>query len=303
MIRVTKLHSDEADIDEALVRRLLAHQMPRWAGLPLQLVEPIGTDNVMIRLGDALVLRLPRTEAAATGIDKEQRLLPRLAPELPVAVPTPVGAGEPGFGYPWPWSVSAWTAGDNPRPGEADAALAADLADFVNALRDIDTFRLAAKGPLHHYRADSIQLRDEVTRRCIAECPRPIDSARVARAWDGARQVADFASAPVWMHSDLHPGNILVRNGRLASVIDWGGLALGDPAVDLSVAWTLLTPQTRPAFRARVGLDDDCWRRGMAWALSVAVVALPYYIHTNAQITAWARYAIGQVVDDVLDSD
>jgi len=299
-MRIKKLHADEFDIDDDLVRRLLASQMPQWADLPLRVAEPIGADNVMIRLGDTLALRLPRTEGAAEGTRKEQELVPRIAAHLPVQVPVPVAVGEPDHGYPWPWSVYPWIAGRNPDPGEAGAELAGDLADFVHALRGVDTFGMAAEGPLHSYRADSIQLRDAATQQCIEECAGLIDTGLTARAWDEAKRVPDFDGPPVWMHSDVHPGNLLVHDGRLAAVIDWGVLALGEPAVDCIVAWTLLTPESRPAFRARVAVDDDTWHRGRAWALSIALVALPYYVHTNARITAWSRYAIDQVVADVV---
>jgi len=124
----------------------------------------------------------------------------------------------------------------------------------------------------------------------------------VVRAWEQARRVAEFTGPPVWMHADLHPGNVLVRDGQLAAVLDWGGLALGDPALDCLVAWTLLSPLTRPTFRARVGVDEDAWWRGRAWALSIALVALPYYARTNTQITRWARYTIRQVVEDVVNT-
>jgi len=301
-VLVAKLHQDEFDIDEALVRRLLVGQVPQWAELPLRLVEPIGTDNVMIRLGDALAVRLPRIEAAAAGIIKEQQLVPRIAPHLPVAVPVPVGVGVPGQGYPWSWSVYRWVLGRNPEPGEADLRLAGELADFVRALRGVDTFGLTAEGPLHSYRADPIQLRDTVTRAGIDDCAGLLDTVGVVRAWEQARRVAEFTGPPVWMHADLHPGNLLVRDGHLAAVLDWGGLALGDPALDCLVAWTLLSPLTRPTFRARVGVDEDAWWRGRAWALSIALVALPYYARTNTQITRWARYTIHQVVEDVVNT-
>jgi aminoglycoside phosphotransferase (APT) family kinase protein len=300
-MRIEKLHADELDIDEDLVRQLLSGQMPQWADLPLRLAEPIGTDNVMIRLGDTLMLRLPRTEDAADSTRKEQQLVPRIAPYLPVEVPVAVGIGQPGPGYPLPWSVFRWIAGRNPEPGEADLELTERLADFVKALREIDTFGLTAEGPLHSYRADSIQLRDEATRRSIKECEGLIDTARASRAWDVARRVPDHDGPPAWMHSDVQPGNLLVRDGRLAAVIDWGGVALGDPAVDCIVAWTLLNPQTRPMFREHADVDEATWDRGRAWALSIALVALPYYVDSNEQITAWSRYAIDQVIADVLE--
>jgi len=298
-MRVVKLHNDEVDIDEVLVRRLLGAQMPQWAALPLHLVDPAGTDNVMIRLGGTLVVRLPRTASAAAGVDKEQRLVPRLAPLLPVAVPAPLGFGVPDAGYPWHWSVSPWLVGLPATPGVADGRLAVQLAEFVSALRTIDTFGLAAEGSLHSYRADPLARRDEDTRDCIQQCRDLLDIRCVTAAWNQSVDVEDYTGQPVWMHADLQPGNLLIGEGRLSAVIDWGGLALGDPAIDCLVAWTLLTPSTRPTFRSRVGVDDATWARGRAWALSIALVALPYYVHTNRQITAWARHTITQTVQDI----
>lgn len=306
-MRVTRLHDDGTPIDEALVRGLLRDQLPQWAELPLALVEPSGTDNVMVRLGDALVMRLPRTASAAAGVEKEEHLVPRIAGELPVAVrdrvalPVPVGFGEPAAGYPWPWGVYPWVAGRNPAPEDASDELAADLAGFARALRGVDTFGLQAVGPLHSYRADSLQLRDDITRQCIGACAGLLDTDEVARAWDQLKEVPDYDGEPVGMHSDLQPGNLLITGGRLAAVIDWGGVALGDPAVDCMVAWNLLTAATRPAFRERVDVDDATWSRGRAWAFSVALVALPYYRDTNEQITRYSRYAIEQVLADVGD--
>lgn len=294
-----RLHRGEFVIGDVLVDRLLATQMPQWAGLPRRPVEPPGTDNVMIRLGETLAARLPRTEQAAAALVKEQRLLPRLAAHVPVAIPAPAGFGAPGFGYPWPWSVCSWVPGRNPEPGEADITLARDLADFVRSLHRAGTFGLKSEGLLHSYRADSIQLRDAITRRSIDKCDGLLDRAEVRETWDRARRVPEFSGPHVWAHADLHPGNLVMRGGRLAAVIDWGSLILADPAIDCMAAWTLLGPDTRPEFRARACVDDGTWLRGRAWSLSIALVALPYYIHSNQQITKWARYAIRQVVEDI----
>ena len=286
-------------IDNALVDRLLAKQMPQWATLSRRLVEPLGSDNVMIRLGDTLAMRLPRTHQASAALNKEQQFLPRLAPHLPLEIPAPLAFGEPDSSYPCSWSVCPWFVGRNPEPGEAGIALAGDLAAFVRTLHGIDTFGLKSKGPLHSYRAASIRLRDEITRKSIEECEGLIDRKQLAKIWAQVKRVEDFAGPYVWTHSDLHPGNLLMRSGKLAAVIDWGSLILGDPSIDCIVAWNLLTPGTRSTFRALLGADDATWRRGRAWALSIALVALPYYIHTNQQITAWARYTIRQIVDEV----
>lgn len=297
-MRVVKLHSAEIDIDEPLVRRLLGTQAPAWAQLPLRLVEPAGTDNVMVRLGEELVVRLPRTETAAAGLDKEQQVVPRLAPGLPTAVPVPVMVGTPQHSYPWRWSISRWLPGRSPAPGSGDARLAAQLADFVVALRGIDTFGLTPAGPLHSYRCDPLALRDADTRECIGQCRDLLDTSRVTAAWDRCVEVAEFAGRPGWMHGDLQRGNVLVDQSGLTAVLDWGMLALGDPAVDCLPAWTLLEPAARSTFRSRADVDDATWARGRGWALSIALVALPYYVHTDSRMTAWARYAIEQAVDD-----
>ena len=299
-MQVMKLHRDEVDVDEGLVRRLLAAQAPRWADLPLRLAEPAGTDNVMVRVGRDLVVRLPRTQSAAEGLDKEQRVVPRLAPHLSAPVPVPVVQGVPHDGYPFRWSISPWLPGRPAQPGVTDVGLARQLAQFVVALRTLDTFGLTAEGALHSYRGDPLIERDEDTRECIGQCQDLLDTSRVTAAWDRAVDVQEYAGPPVWMHADLQPGNLLVGPGGLSAVLDWGMLALGDPAVDCLVAWTLLDPTTRPAFRHHVGVDDSTWARGRGWALSIALVALPYYVHSNSQITAWARHAITQTVDDVL---
>ena len=299
-MRVVKLHDDEVDVDEPLVRRLLAAQAPTWADHPLRLVEPAGTDNVMVRLGEDLVVRLPRTPSAAQHVDKERQVVPLLAPHLPAAVPVPVMSGMPQDDYPWHWSVSSWLPGRTPVPGSADLRLAGQLAEFVAALRAVDTTGYAAEGSLHSYRGDPLAERDDDTRECIGQCRDLLDTARVTAAWDRALEVEEHAGPPVWMHADLTPGNVLGGRNGLTAVLDWGMLALGDPAVDCLIAWTLLDATTRPWFRKGVGVDDATWARGRGWALSVALVALPYYVHTNSQITAWARHAIRQTVDDVL---
>ena len=297
---VAKLHDDEVDIDEPLVRGLLAAQAPEWAGLPLRPVEPAGTDNVMVRLGEDLVVRLPRTASAARNVDKERRVVPWLAPHLPTAVPVPVLSGVPQEGYPWAWSISPWLPGRPPSPGSADRHLAGQLAELVTALRSVDTTGWAAEGALHSYRGDPLADRDDDTRECIGRCHGLLDTTRVTAAWERAVEVDEHAGPPVWMHADLTPGNVLVGPDGLAAVLDWGMLALGDPAVDCLVAWTLLDATTRPAFRDGVGVDDATWARGRGWALSIALVALPYYVRTNSGITAWARHAVAQTVADVL---
>ncbi|WP_405844588.1 aminoglycoside phosphotransferase family protein [Streptomyces platensis] len=287
-----KMHTDEPDIDVPLVRRLMAAQFPRWADLPVTAVDSAGTSNAMFRLGDDLVVRLPRIEGAAHDVAKEHRWLPWLAPSLPVAVPGPLGKGTPAEGYPWQWSVYRWLDGETPAVGRLAAphALAADLAEFVTALHRIDP----ADGP-PSYRSESLAARDAATRAAVAELPGVVDTDAAIAAWETALQVPAWPGPAVWIHADLQPGNLLTARGRLAAVIDFGCLGLGDPAVDLIVAWYLLPADARGVFRTALGTDDASWARGRGWALSIALSELRYYRDTHPVMAAIARQVIEEV--------
>ena len=297
---ITKLHDGEPDIDTGQVGLMVADQFPAWAGLPLVPVASTGTDNVMLTLGDSLVVRLPRTAAAVPALSKEWTYPRILGPKLPAPVPIPLAQGTPGRDYPWPWTVSGWLEGENPSPGHAYGTdLAIDLANFIRALHSADVGNEAAAGPLRSYRGGQLAARDAPTRSAIASCAGLLDVPLLAAVWDVARQVAEGEGEQVWIHTDLQPGNLLIADARLAGVLDWGGLAIGDPAVDLIVAWNLLEDKGRAAFRDAVGVDQATWERGRAWALSIGVVAYPYYVHTNPALARVSRYQIEQVVADI----
>lgn len=287
------MHPDEPEIDDALVLRLIAAQFPHWAGVPAERVGVAGTANVMFRLGEDLVVRLPRTAGSADDTAKEHRWLPRLAPALPVAIPVPLGAGEPGDGYPWPWSVYGWLDGDCPTVGDtAEAApLARDLAEFVTALHRIDP----ADGP-PSYRSEPLTARDPAVRKALADLTTEIDTAAAAEIWETALRAPAPTGPPVWIHADLQPGNMLTADGRLTAVIDFGCLGLGDPAVDLIAAWYVLPAAARDTFRAAAEADDAAWARGIGWALSIALMELQYYRETNAFMADTARHVIAEIL-------
>ncbi|MEO6083242.1 MAG: aminoglycoside phosphotransferase family protein [Umezawaea sp.] len=292
----TRMHADEVPVDTALVAELIADQFPRWAGLPLVPVPSSGTDNRMFRLGDDLVARLPRIGWGADTVAREQRWLPRLAPHLPVAIPEPVALGVPGHGYPWPWSVYRWLPGANPTSSTAGPLVEA-IAGFVTALRALDTTDAPAAN-----RGVPLADRDTVTREAIDALAGRIDTAAVTAAWEHALRAPVWAGPPVWAHGDLSPGNLLTTGGRLTAVIDFGGIGVGDPACDLLVAWNLLVGDDRAALRAALDVDDAQWARGRGWALSVALVALPYYRVTNPALAANSRHVVAQVVEDHITS-
>jgi aminoglycoside phosphotransferase (APT) family kinase protein len=290
-----KLRPEEADIDTSLVRRLVDAQFPQWAGLPLTEVVSAGTSNAMYRLGEDMAVRLPRLAGSAQDVEKEHRWLPLLAGALPVAIPTPLGKGTPGEGYPWPWSVYRWLDGANPAPGRTPepALLADDLAQFVTVLQRVDT----SGGPAS-YRSEPLAERDEVTRSTIHELRAELDGDGATAVWESALEAHGWAGSAVWIHADLQPGNVLVADGRLSAVIDFGCLGLGDPAVDLIAAWYLLPAGAREVFRTGSGADDDAWARGRGWALSVALLELRHYRESNPVMASIARHVIAELLTD-----
>lgn len=292
------MHSNEVHTDAALVGRLIADQFPQWADLPIAPVRSAGTDNAIYRLGEAMAVRLPRIDWAVDQVAKEQHWLPRLAPQLPLAIPVPLAQGRPAFGYPWHWSVYNWLAGENATVGGlADPArLAGDLARFVGALQRIDPTGGPPPGAHNSGRGAALATRDAPTRAAIASLGDELDTRAATAAWEAALRAPAWERTPVWIHGDLSGGNLLMRQGRLSAVIDFGCLGVGDPACDLIVAWSLLPAAARAVFRQALGVDEATWARGRGWALSVALIALPYYRTSNPVLVASARHTIAEIL-------
>ncbi|MCX4908868.1 aminoglycoside phosphotransferase family protein [Streptomyces sp. NBC_00878] len=296
-----KMHPDELDISAALVGRLVAEQFPEWAGLPVKEVVSAGTDNAMYRLGDDMVVRLPRLPDGARQVDKEQRWLPRLAPQLPLAVPVPLAKGAPGEGYALPWSVFRWLDGDNvydaPLSGDAELAYAAvELGRFVAALRTVD----ATGGPPSWRGGPLTDGGDDDVRAAIRDlgAVSTLDEDIATAAWEDALRLPQRDGDPVWLHGDLLPGNLLARGGRLSAVIDFGGLGVGDPAADAVAAWAVFNAETRSLFRDAADVDDATWARGRGWALCFGLVAEHYYRVTNPVLAAVGHRAVAEALAD-----
>ncbi|ROQ59986.1 aminoglycoside phosphotransferase (APT) family kinase protein [Streptomyces sp. 840.1] len=275
-------------IDAALARNLVDTQFPQWAQLPLELLDPAGSDHVIYRLGEALSVRLPRHAGATGQATKEFEWLPRLAPHLPLAVPVPVGVGEPGFGYPWPWAVSRWLDGEaatvEALAGSSRAAV--QLADFLKALQSFEPGSFPAGDPHEDLAGRSLAGRDRTTRTAIAAHEGTFDAAAMTELWDAALSAPGWDRPPVWFHGDFHTGNLLTVDGRLSAVIDFGGLGVGDPACDLTIAFTLMSGAGRAAFRAALGVDDATWTRGRGWALATGLNAYTSYAAVNPRVAA-----------------
>lgn len=264
---------DRGDITADLAARLVADQFPEWAGLPVRPVGHQGWDNRTYRLGGRLAVRLPSAERYAHQIDEERRWLPVLARHLPLPVPEVVARGAPGCGYPWPWSVRRWLPGRPATIGRvADLErFAADLAAFLVALHGVDPTGGPSPGPRTFFRGGALAPYDAETRAALAALEPAFDGDGALAVWERGLATR-WRGSPVWVHGDLAPSNLLVVDGRLAGVIDFGAMAVGDPACDLTIAWTLLAGPAREAFRAGVGLDDATWARARGWALWKALV-------------------------------
>jgi aminoglycoside phosphotransferase (APT) family kinase protein len=281
-----RVHDDELDIDEELVRALLEDQFPQWAKLPLARVQPEGTVNVIHRLGDELSVRTPRRGGPETEEDKEFRWLPLLAAQLTVTVPTPVARGRPGRGYPWYWSVHRWLEGTLPvgplRPE--------GIARFLSELQGIDPS--GAPEPAWG-RGEPLSARDGAVRDALQRVP-----ARGAlELWERALRAPPWEHDRVWIHMDLDARNVLARDGELIAVLDWEGAGIGDPAVDVMVAWKLIAREERERFRELLDVDDATWLRAQGWCVSQALSALGYYTpETNPALYREATRWLAEVL-------
>jgi aminoglycoside phosphotransferase (APT) family kinase protein len=300
MTGARKMHADEADTDAALVGRLVAAQFPQWADLPVKPVPSAGTDNAIYRLGKDMAVRLPRLQESTERLDKEHEWLQRLAGLLPLAIPVPLAKGVRAEDYPWDWSVYRWVEGETATTERiTDLRLAAtDLAHFVAALQRIDPTGGPPPGKVNAFRGVPLATRDTGTRAAIASLQGEIDVDAVTAAWEASLRAPEWDRPPRWFHGDLILGNLLVERGRLSAVIDFGCLGVGDPACDVMVAWTVLSGKAREVFRSALSVDDATWARGRGWALSWALIALPYYLDTNPAIVRDGRRTVAEVVAD-----
>lgn len=301
----TPLHADdvaadEVTIDDALARQLLGSQSPALADLPLARVPSGGTENAVFRVGDRLALRMPRQPDAVAGLVKEMRWVPVLARHLSLEVPEFLTVGEATADYPFPWAVVRWLEGRDGLavPIHELRGAAATLTELVTQLQGIDTTHAPAPGSEGFTRGLPLAGRDQGVRESLLRCAGLLDTDRVGRVWEDALAAPAWEGRPVWLHADLIPGNVLVRGGRLTGVIDFGAMATGDPAYDVTAAWHLLDPADRARFLDHVGADEATRRRARGVVVAHAVAALPHYLHTNQAMVATSRRGIEQVLLD-----
>ena len=297
-----RMHADEIDISPALARSLVAQQFPHLAGLLIEKLSSAGTENTIFRLGDDLSIRMPRVIGAARQAEREAIWLPRLANHLSLALPEPVELGRPTEEFPYHWAIYRWLKGENAfiRPVDDLADSAHRLARFVRSLREAPVVSDSSMVATTSGRGVDLVHRDSATRDAVESCKSLADTETLHAIWTDALAAPRWSGPPGWLHGDIHVGNLLTEAGRITGVIDWGCLGAGDPACDLTVAWSMLDRESRATFRSELGVDEATWIRGRAWAISVAVIALPHYIETNPLLVAISRHSIEEAVADFL---
>lgn len=296
------MHPDEIAVSADVARGLIGAQFPQWADLPVRQVPSAGTVNAIFRVGDTLAARFPLRDrdpgVVRATLQREAAAAARLAEHSPVPVPRPVAIGEPGHGYPLPWTVQTWLSGTTAThedPG-GSAAFAQDLAGFIAALRAVDTLGATFQG---RGRGGDLRAHDEWMEECFDRSERLLDVPRLRRVWDELRDLPRDPAAPdVMAHGDLIPGNVLVAGGRLAGILDTGGFGPADPALDLVAAWHLLLDEPRRVLRDRLGSGDLEWERGKAWAFEQAMGLPWYYADSNPQMSRLGRRTLDRILND-----
>ncbi len=268
-------------IDALLVRRLIASQFPKWKELSIDPVAMSGWDNRTFHLGNDMSVRLPSAAEYELQVEKEHLWLPKLAP-LPLPIPVPLAMGKPEYGYPWKWSIYRWLEGESAASAPIDglAEFAADLANFLTALHRIDSTGGPAPGLHSFYRGGSLSVYDTETRGAIASLKGKIDAKAATEIWEKALSTS-WKKPPVWVHGDISAGNLLVKAGKLCAVIDFGQLAVGDPACDLAIYWTLFHGKSRGVFQERLSLDQETWARALGWVLWKNLIVAAGFTNPN----------------------
>jgi aminoglycoside phosphotransferase (APT) family kinase protein len=285
-------------IDAALVKQLIETQFPRWADLEIKPVTHGGWDNRTFHLGQHMLVRLPSAAGYVPHVAKEHRWLPALAPHLPVPIPVPLAQGKPGLGYPWPWSIFRWLEGQTATTAQIPdrVRFARQVAGFLVALWRIAPEDGPPAGQANFHRGGLLAVYDDEARRAINALNGRIDTYAASAIWDEAISTT-WQNLPVWVHGDVSDGNLLVKDGELAAVIDFGSSAVGDPACDFYIAWTFFDREARAAFRSSLSTDSATWSRGRGWALWKGLITLANQEPSNAS-EAWARMVIYNVFAD-----
>jgi aminoglycoside phosphotransferase (APT) family kinase protein len=288
------------DITVELARKIIREQFPEFTHLPIQSVEKQGHDNRTYRLGETMLMRIPTEACYALKVSKEQELLPQLAPHLPFNIPSPIKMGHPSKMFPFPFSIYKWLEGTSLNlltlPEEDLEKLAVDLAKFLKALQAIKNVEGPEPGPHNFWRGAHVSVYEQETRQYTSVLSDIIDTDQAIKLWENACETK-WKKSPIWIHGDFATGNILVKEGKLSAIIDFGGTGVGDPACDLVMAWTFFKGNARKVFIKEMNLDQDTWLRAKAWALWKAMFQL-YHLKDKNTTEAFKEK---KIIEDILD--
>ncbi|MDQ2994999.1 MAG: aminoglycoside phosphotransferase family protein [Pseudomonadota bacterium] len=292
-------NTSERQINSSLVHQLITQQFPQWVDLPITPVAFSGWDNKTFHLGKNMTVRLPSSHGYASQVLKEQHWLPKLSPQLPIPIPTPLAMGKPSEYYPWHWSIYQWIEGETASVERISdlCQFATSLAEFLIALQHCDATGGPMAGPHNFYRGGPLTTYDAETRQAIAMLGDKIDATVVTEIWNTALSTT-WQLPPVWVHGDVAIGNLLVEMGQLCAVIDFGTMGIGDPACDLAIAWTFFSGESRNAFRTTLKVDNATWSRGRGWALWKALIIYAGLPGTNPNELDKSRLVIDEIVAD-----
>lgn len=287
-----------SDIDVTLAKLLVGDQFPQWSHLSMEPVTLSGWDNRMFRLGKDKTVRFPSAQEYEAQVDKEQTWLPLLAHSLPLPIPTPLAQGTPAHDYPFRWSIYNWIPGENAFVASIGNMrdFASELAHFLSCLQKIDITDAPLPGPHNFFRGGSLTTYDQETRRAIRDLREQIDDKTANLIWNKGLE-SEWTKEPVWIHGDMHPTNLLVENGRLSAVIDFGCSGVGDPSCDLAIAWTFFSGTSREDFHDGLDIDDNTWDRGRAWALWKSLITINNRSVNDTRLKE-ARHVLNQVIQD-----
>lgn len=283
-----------------LAQGLVAKHFPQWTHLPVQKLDDIGTDNWLFRMGDTYLLRYPKDESASKQLLKEFSLLQKLCPKLPIKTPTPVALKEADNKHSFPLGIYYWIEGVpyTPLTLQHDFAAVETMVNFIVSLQQIDPEGGAPPGPSNNFRGVPLAQREKETQQYLQQFPSHHDSDLLSEIWGHLKNAPVWDKPLVWIHGDLHWGNVLTRSNAIVGIIDFGALGLGDPATDLMSAWIFFDHDARQHFKSLINVDAATWARGAGWALSFAIIALPYYLPKKHVLTDIAEHTLSQVIHD-----